>query len=554
MKKSLYFFFVLFCFCSFFAQSSKKDEHKISMTSAAIQEKLDIYRKNPGTNLKQNENLLLQLKTESEKQNYDLGILQSSNYLIRLYMAENRNKKIIELVSSLKSTNWDKRYSYLISDTYRMNALALVRLGFYNAGLKDFKTAISYTKTIEDKNKRQYTLGLCYENISVYYVNKQFNNKKYRDSTIYYLNKSLEAYLQVRDNETVPNDFKYGSMAFIDMRLGIFYLEQNNIKGSLELAEKHLFKALSIHENEKYNVSVNHKTMLMNQISWLYLEQEEYEKSIDFAKRAIELERRFPNPYNRVESFEFLANSYMEIGEKEKSKFYMSEYSYLKDSIRIAEKNAADKSFKLLVSESDKIQKKKLAGKIIVVSTISLLVLLFVVFYWKRKNKLIHKKYEELITRIKSEKEAENIFRETQINTDNNGIRLRAGITEETTKTLLQKLIKFEKSGKYLRNEISRSWLSDYLNTNNSYLTEVIKIRSNKNFTDYINGLRIDYITRKLMDEPVYREYKIEYLASESGYGSRQVFVIAFKKETGFTPSYFVEQLKNDSKNGGIQA
>ncbi|UHO40750.1 helix-turn-helix transcriptional regulator [Chryseobacterium capnotolerans] len=86
--------------------------------------------------------------------------------------------------------------------------------------------------------------------------------------------------------------------------------------------------------------------------------------------------------------------------------------------------------------------------------------------------------------------------------------------------------------------------MANHLNTNPKYLSEVIKGYRNHNFTSYINELRINYIIRKLYENPIYREYKITYLAEECGYTTPRVFVNAFKKETGFTPSYFVEQLK----------
>ena len=119
------------------------------------------------------------------------------------------------------------------------------------------------------------------------------------------------------------------------------------------------------------------------------------------------------------------------------------------------------------------------------------------------------------------------------------------GISEEMTNFILKKLGKFEVSGKFLRKDINLTWLSNHFNTNSKYISEVIKVHRNKNFNSYINGLRIQYITNKLIEDPVYREYKISYLSEECGYASTQVFVIAFKKETGVTPSHFIDQLKN---------
>jgi len=120
-------------------------------------------------------------------------------------------------------------------------------------------------------------------------------------------------------------------------------------------------------------------------------------------------------------------------------------------------------------------------------------------------------------------------------------------ISDDTVAVILKKIHKFESTEKFLRKDINLTWLSSHLNTNTKYLSEVIKFHSNKNFNNYINGLRIDYITKKLYEDPVYKEYKISYLSKECGFASPQVFVIAFKKEKNVTPSFFIEQLKNES-------
>jgi len=118
-------------------------------------------------------------------------------------------------------------------------------------------------------------------------------------------------------------------------------------------------------------------------------------------------------------------------------------------------------------------------------------------------------------------------------------------ISPETYNAIVKKINKFEKSEKFLRKDISLTWLSHHLNTNTKYLSEVIKEHTGRNFNGYINGLRIAYIIKKLTEIPVYRGYKISYLAEECGYSSSQVFAIAFKRETGVTPSYFIEQIKS---------
>jgi len=125
-------------------------------------------------------------------------------------------------------------------------------------------------------------------------------------------------------------------------------------------------------------------------------------------------------------------------------------------------------------------------------------------------------------------------------------------INKDTRQTILNNLAVFEKSELYLKKDITLSWLAKHIDTNTKYLSKIIKTHKEKNFRAYINRLRIEYITNKLDEESIYREYKINYLAKVAGYGSSQVFVIAFKKHTGITPSQFLENLKRTSERSNI--
>ncbi|MCA6065988.1 helix-turn-helix transcriptional regulator [Chryseobacterium sp. RG1] len=179
-------------------------------------------------------------------------------------------------------------------------------------------------------------------------------------------------------------------------------------------------------------------------------------------------------------------------------------------------------------------------------SIIGLSVITFLTYQIKTHQNIFAKYVRNLLQKNKNEN---NVLLKTVLETEINKTPVKSlhAISTETYNTILKKLSKFERSEKYLRKDINLTWLSNHLNTNTKYLSEVIKTHTEKNFSSYINGLRIRYIIKKLDEIPVYRDYKISYLAEECGYASSQVFAIAFKKETGVTPSYFIEQLKNDT-------
>ncbi|WP_312766321.1 helix-turn-helix domain-containing protein [Epilithonimonas sp.] len=91
---------------------------------------------------------------------------------------------------------------------------------------------------------------------------------------------------------------------------------------------------------------------------------------------------------------------------------------------------------------------------------------------------------------------------------------------------------------------MSLAYLATYCETNSKYLSHIIKLYRNNDFNNYINTLRIRYITSKLRNEPIYRKYKIAILAEEAGFSSPNKFSTNFKKVTSITPSLFIKSLQ----------
>jgi len=559
--RSLYLFFILFSYNLLFSQTLEPS-YPAAKTMADIDKILKESLEKNFPDLKQKEKLLLSLKAKSEELGYELGILQSGNSLMFLYNQQNRNEEVVDLGNKLKkiTDHQNKDPKGVITSIYRLNALSLGLLGLDEASFKDYKTAVQYAETIEDENYKFYQLALCYENITGYYMSKKHNGKNLGDSVSYYLNKSLEAGSKIKDNnKSVRNQLKYDHIIFVDMRLGVFYLENTNVKGNIEKAEKYLLDALVIYEKDESNLLPNNRAMLMNQLSWLYLEKKDFNTSIDYAKRGLELEKKSPDAYARVESFEFLASAYLETGEKEKSKFYMDKYTYLKDSINLDNRKQADTTMQKMVANVDEEHQENYKELIIIIGSLVLVASVIIVILWRRRSRILRRNYEQIIENLKNE----SISQPTETSSDNEEpdnnkeignetneeSELSANknlISTETEARILKRLLSFERSEKFLKKDFTISTLSAQLNTNSKYLSEIINKNKSQNFSNYLNGLRINYIVHKLYNEPKYREYKISYLAEECGYASPQVFVLAFKKINGVTPSYFIQSLKED--------
>lgn len=561
MKRYFYIFFAFLSYISFFAQN-QKDAVSSEITKATIDKKLSYIKENE-INTKDEEKMLLQLRADAEKISYEKGILLSGDYLMTNYNLQRNHTKVVELGNQLKKIIKDKKEdpTGVISSIYRRNALALMYLGLDDESKKDVQKAIFFAKTIENPDRKYLRLTQTYMDMHSHYNNltNLSDNKSYKDSTLYYLEKSLEAANKIKDNNgEIPDKKKYSEIIYIYLRLGIFYLEYSDEKGNLALAEKNLLTAEKI-QKEKPSLPERDMAILLNQLSWLYLEKKEFKKTIDYANQALNLEKQSYDPTVRVESFEFLATAYTEMGDKEKSALFMKKYTNLKDSLNVINKSNANTAMKNVIAETDKDYKENSKKMLFIIGVLILIAGTVTTFLWKRKNRILRQKYEKIIENLNNETSAyidnsttdfsEDIdLQEEKNNLDpeNSANSQKNTISSETETRILKKLAAFEKSTKFLKKDLTIGLLAGQLNTNSKYLSEIIKHHKSQNFSNYINQLKINFIIHKLYNEPNYREYKISYLADVCGYASPQVFVIAFKKIHGMTPSYFIESLKDD--------
>ena len=91
---------------------------------------------------------------------------------------------------------------------------------------------------------------------------------------------------------------------------------------------------------------------------------------------------------------------------------------------------------------------------------------------------------------------------------------------------------------RFLDPYLSMEELSKDLGISVSHMSKLINSFSGHNFSDYINGLRVEQ-AKKLLADPDFSQYTIVSIGLESGFNSRSTFYAAFKKFTTQTPSQF---------------
>lgn len=98
-----------------------------------------------------------------------------------------------------------------------------------------------------------------------------------------------------------------------------------------------------------------------------------------------------------------------------------------------------------------------------------------------------------------------------------------------------QKKVSSEKL--YLNKDLNLKSLAKILGTNHSYLSSCINTCSNKNYNQWINDFRVDYLL-----EQIHSGKKLSDLANEAGFSSTDAFYRNFKRKTNLTPSEYLKQ------------
>ncbi|EDP98481.1 helix-turn-helix domain-containing protein [Kordia algicida OT-1] len=245
------------------------------------------------------------------------------------------------------------------------------------------------------------------------------------------------------------------------------------------------------------------------------------------------------------EVLSLLANSYEQIDSTDKALEnyrFAHDFAYT-DTIQkqITHTNTILKEYDTKTLE-DKIsslqltsKRKEKQNKSLLFISIGLLISLVGLFLaYKKLQRNNKKKFDELLQKLSTEPSKKDVS-EATIN--------KFQISDEKVATILEGLEKFEKSEAFLHKNTSLVSVAKKLNTNTSYLSQIVNEHKGLTFKKYITQLRINYVLHALKNDKVLRSYSIKAIAKELGFKSEGAFSRAFKKQTGIYPSFFIKNL-----------
>lgn len=408
------------------------------------------------------------------------------------------------------------------------NNLGLVYTEWENPKMAEKYLRMSVSINLLRNNKK--TLSVNYTGLGDLYL-----SLKKADSALFYYEKSLALKTEI--------GHKYG---IVNSLHGIGNVYSTIIHDDLT-AEEYYRKALTLAEE----IGSGFEIASLNQsLGEIYFKKKNwsaargmFEKTLSYATREKSLEQI-------QKSCQYLTEVSIQTGDKTTALACFSRYRTAGDSIFKEGKTKAilemqtrfetqkKEQENLLLSQMNKYQQTQirfLAG----ISAVLLLLGLIIFYLLRQKSKayrLIVKKNLEILHDEKRMENRKNLLKNQPGGTPD--LQHCQGITN-TTLGLLVKLSRLMDEEKpYLETGITIEDFCRKLNTNRTYLSQLINENFHQNFNTFINDYRIKE-ARRLLAEPKYNHISIEGIGSMVGFTSKVTFHSAFKHLVGVTPSYF---------------
>ena len=506
-------------------------------------------------------------KSKNDKNNERL----LEGYKDGIFYSSTKENKLLYSDSCLATAIKIKKDDWIFSSYLMRGSIYYFYYKKYKLALNDYIKAHQYSKTSDDeysKYKLVYQIGVLKGYLGYYrealthfkdcidFFNRKRNennhpNEKYNYTKGYLnsLHQSIVCYTNLKEYRTAEPLIELGLNAIAktnDYSLEKSYfkkcksiIEYN--KGNYSLSLNLLNKSLPLIEESG---DIAWSSVLYFYIGKNYTALGNSDMAIPYFKKvdSIFIKHQFILPELR-ENYEQLINIYKEKNDPKEELYYTKsllkadkilsqDFTYL--SSRIHKEYDTEN---LLNAQYRLENQKKWGLSALLIMFFLLLGLILIVGRYKKNEKNIKEKYKKLEEKLQSHREEYPILNKINTNT-------RKTFNENIHNDILKKLETFEQNNGFIEKGLTLNILAKKLETNSTYLSQVINEKRNQNFTRYLNELRINYITKLIYHNKKYLNYTIEALADECGIAYRQNFSDLFQEFNGMRPKDFIKQRK----------
>lgn len=572
---SLFFIFFLFFFTNLRGQSSAI----VNLSNEEIEKKIDTYSNDPkkawelinfyitkSKKEKNREALFYAYRYASMSSIYPLNIKYADSALItakksqtkkilldaylnrgNINMSEEFYQKALDDILVANKLSQESHNDYIFNKTIYYIAQNKIYLGQYEDAKKELVICLNFFK--ENRNNKT-SLGKNYQMYYVYALMSLIdsNTKLGQFSENKALLKEAFDYLQENKlSQYIP--YFITSEGIIDYSLKDYNTAISKFSEAIRL-----YNDQWEHNTEVFYLGLSYWNIGKKTLAIKYLE--EIDKHYNKTKK---LDPQFRSAY------EILIKYYHSIGDTQKQLEYINKLmfldrSYEKNFKYLYQRIVKEYDTKKLIAEKNRIENTLENQRTIFITVSSLLVIGFLIFGFRiyREKQNYKKRFEEIIARQNKVHSAnENLISdptdiEYKQTFDYDFYNKITGLNPIFVENILKQLEIFENENKFLDPQISQKLLSEELGTNSTYFSKIINTYKGKNFTLYINDLRLDYIIDHLKNDVKYINMDVKELASIAGFSSTENFSDNFRRKFDLKPSVFIKMMKNNYKPDSV--
>ncbi|MCW4452513.1 AraC family transcriptional regulator [Kaistella sp. BT6-1-3] len=517
---------------NFYISKSKKEQNNEALFYAYRYASM---ASNYPSNIKYADSALKTAKKSEIKKIIIDGYLNHGN----INMAEEFYEKALDDILIANKLSQESGNEYIFNKTIYYIAQNKIYLGQYEDAKKELLICLKFFKAnLHNKS----SLGKNYE---MYYI--------YSLMSLIDSNTKLG---QFAENKILLKEaFDYIKLNKLDQYLPYFissegtnaYYSKDYSTAISKLSEAiRLYNDQWTHNTEVFYLGLSYWHIGKERLAIKYLE--EIDKHYEKTKK---LDPQFRSAY------EILIKYYNSTGDTKKQLEYINKLmfldrSYEKNYKYLYQRIVKEYDTKKLVAEKNRIENTLQKQRIIFAAIFLSLLTAFLFFGFRiyREKQNYKKRFEEIIARQNSNNDhTENVI------TYENGIANTpkfdydfynkiSGLNPIFVENILKQLETFEKEEKFLDPQISQKTLSEELGTNSTYFSKIINTYKGKNFTLYINDLRLDYIIDRLKNDVKYINLDVKELAAIAGFSSTDNFSDNFRRKFDLKPSVFIKMMK----------
>lgn len=426
-----------------------------------------------------------------------------------------------------------------------------VSVGFNNLGIVyrnqlKYDSAIFYFRTALQKRRNMQPQLYAQ---SYMYMARVFLLSNKLDSMLYYIKLARQSVnKQQLLNDSLTSKTIIRDVQIIDATLMAAYFQKTqNLKQALASYSKVLEITQMSHE---WVTAIS----TAYSIAEIYDIQSNDKQAIRYAEITYNLAVKSSNYSYALKASSMLSMLYKRKYNEDKQNYYLKRIVIYTDSIHGKENAANTHTANLLliatsVEEALNEYSKRLTSnnQVAMFQPVEFSVLLFILIglmillFTLRKRKQLKGEHRKLLLSILDEKaNVESLKSQSKRNLAN-----AIDLLEPLLVSLMVK-------DKVFKNQnLTLSSLADMLDTNTSYLSNLINTQFKTNFNDYINSFRITEAC-EILKSPEANKLSIEQITDLVGFTSRRTFYLAFKKFTGVTPALYQKNFKKDESHSNL--